>query len=74
MLDQSRRKVEDVPALYFVRPTEENIAKLLQDFRSDLYSAYYLNFASPIPEPFLGQLSVGAVMAQCADRVVQVSP
>ncbi|CAB1331143.1 unnamed protein product, partial [Coregonus sp. 'balchen'] len=48
LLHSDRDPIPDVPAIYFVMPTEENIDRICQDLRNQLYESYYLNFISAI--------------------------
>ena len=43
----------DVPVIYFVEPTEENIARIVADYRAGLYSFIHVNFASCISSKLL---------------------
>lgn len=52
-IKSDRQPVPDVPVIYFVDPTEENIARIIADYKSGLYSYMHLNFASSIPKPLL---------------------
>lgn len=40
----------DVPVIYFVEPTDENISRIVADYKAGLYSYMHLNFASSIPK------------------------
>ena len=47
-LDSEREAITDVPAIYFCRPTEENLRRIAKDMEDGLYGSYYFNFISPI--------------------------
>jgi len=53
--------VPDVPVIYFVEPTEENIARIVADYRAGLYSYMHVNFASGVSsgllKRFAGEIS-----------------
>ena len=46
LLDNERQPIHDVPAVYFVRPTAHNVARISADFAAGLYESYHLNFSS----------------------------
>ncbi|KAM7541603.1 hypothetical protein Aperf_G00000021238 [Anoplocephala perfoliata] len=72
LLDIKREPIPDVPAVYFVYPSRENIRRICQDFESDLYSSYYLNFISPIPRENLEALAETALTEDCIQRIKKV--
>ncbi|VDO04937.1 unnamed protein product [Rodentolepis nana] len=72
LLDIKREPIPDVPALYFVYPSEKNIKRICQDFESDLYSAYYLNFISPISRSNLEAIAEAALTEDCIQRIKKV--
>ena len=57
---QGREAVPDVPAVYFVAPTEENARLVARDCARGLYDAMYLNFCRPCPRAVLEVLAKGA--------------
>lgn len=52
-LNSAREKVPDVPVIYFVEPTEENINRIVADLKSGLYSLMHINFSSSISNRLL---------------------
>ncbi|VUZ48655.1 unnamed protein product [Hymenolepis diminuta] len=72
LLDIKREPIPDVPAVYFVYPSEENVKRICQDFESDLYSAYYLNFISPISRSNLEAIAETALTEDCIQRIKKV--
>mmetsp|Transcript_128581 Transcript_128581/g.274239 ORF Transcript_128581/g.274239 Transcript_128581/m.274239 type:complete len:653 (-) Transcript_128581:42-2000(-) len=71
-LSTERQPVPDVPAVYFVEPTVENIAMIAKDFEKRLYESCYINFASAVPRPLLEELARGAMQAGAGQRVAGV--
>lgn len=67
-----RGPMPDVPAVYFVEPTEENVRRIVQDLNSGLYESVYVNFASSVPRSLLQELAKGALQANCAQKVAGV--
>jgi hypothetical protein len=62
----NRLPIPDVPAVYFLAPTEENVRKLSNDWALGLYSQYYVNFNAPISRGLLENLAKAA--ADCPVR------
>ena len=56
-LFSDRPPLPDVPAVYFVAPTSENIKRIAEDMKKTLYESYYLNFTSVLPKPLLEELA-----------------
>ncbi|KAM9294460.1 G2/M phase-specific E3 ubiquitin-protein ligase [Gastrophryne carolinensis] len=70
LLHSDRDAIPDVPAVYFVIPTEENVDRICQDLRTGLYESYYLNFISAISRSKLEDIASAALTA---NTVAQVS-
>jgi hypothetical protein len=58
-----RKPVTEVPAVYFICPTRENIDRLSKDIAAGLYESFYIHFASPVPRPLLEELATNALRA-----------
>ncbi len=61
-----------MPAIYFISPTAENVARLCQDFKNELYESYYLNFISPVPRSLLEEIAQAAIAANCVSSIQKV--
>ncbi|CAK4079657.1 unnamed protein product [Aphanomyces euteiches] len=72
LLDSEREEIPDVPAIYFVQPTTENIQRIIQDCSKELYSTMHLNFATPIPRDKLEYFAKGCVDAGCTSMISKV--
>lgn len=72
LLNSDRDPIPDVPAIYFVMPTEENIERICQDLRSQLYESYYLNFISAISRSKLEDIASAALAANAVTQVTKV--
>ncbi|KAF7704196.1 hypothetical protein HF521_021268 [Silurus meridionalis] len=72
LLHSDRDPIPDVPAIYFVMPTEENIDRICQDLRNQLYEAYYLNFISAISRSKLEDIASAALAANAVTQVTKV--
>ncbi|EDL36783.1 sec1 family domain containing 1, partial [Mus musculus] len=71
LLHSDRDPIPDVPAVYFVMPTEENIDRLCQDLRNQLYESYYLNFISAISRSKLEDIANAALAASAVTQVAK---
>ena len=47
-LHSDRDAVPDAPAVYFIRPTEENLKRVVADCGKQLYRTVYLHFVTRI--------------------------
>jgi len=56
-INSERTPLLDTPAVYFVQPTPENVARIAKDVEKGLYPAVYVNFASTTPRQLLEQLA-----------------
>lgn len=56
-IGSSREQIEDVPAIYFVRPTDDAVACISKDLSKGLYDSYYINFSSPLDRKLLEKLA-----------------
>ncbi|EMP26737.1 Sec1 family domain-containing protein 1 [Chelonia mydas] len=72
LLHSDRDPIPDVPAVYFVMPTEENIDRMCQDLRNQLYESYYLNFISAISRSKLEDIANAALGASAVTQVAKV--
>ncbi|XP_053291002.1 sec1 family domain-containing protein 1 [Pleuronectes platessa] len=72
LLHSDRDPIHDVPAIYFVMPTEENIDRICQDLRNQLYESYYLNFISAISRSKLEDVAGAALAANAVTLVTKV--
>jgi hypothetical protein len=57
LLNADRYPIPDVPAVYFVSPTAENVKIIAKDLANGLYESAYLNFISPLPRDLLEDLA-----------------
>jgi len=72
LLESEREEIPDVPAVYFIEPTEENVARLAEDLKKRLYSAVYLNFASKLDRPLMERLAKNAIASNSYSMVTKV--
>lgn len=72
MLGSDRQPISDVPAIYFVAQTEQNVKRIALDVSVPLYDTFHLNFSSPLPRPFLEELASECVKTDSISRVNKV--
>ncbi|KAF2282761.1 hypothetical protein GH714_043170 [Hevea brasiliensis] len=61
LIDKDRKPVHDVPAVFFVQPSQINIQRIIADASRSLYDSFHLNFSSSIPRPLLEDLASGTL-------------
>lgn len=61
MLNSARETLPDVPAVYFISPTDENVQLLCEDLKKALYDQFYVNMVYPISRPQLESIASAAV-------------
>lgn len=71
-LHSQRPPLPDVPAVYFVSPTSENVKRIAQDLSAGLYESSYINFTSSVPRPVLEEFAGQIAKDGTADQVQQV--
>ena len=72
MIDAEREPIPDVPAVYFVRPTAENISRIAQDCSQHLYSAVHLNFISKLERKLMEQLARDVIASSSVQVIAKV--
>ncbi|XP_071710299.1 SEC1 family transport protein SLY1-like [Rutidosis leptorrhynchoides] len=71
-INKDRKPVSDVPAVYFVKPIQKNIQRIISDASNSLYDYFHLNFSSSIPRPLLEELASGTVNTDSTKRINKV--
>ncbi|CAG8555920.1 5795_t:CDS:2, partial [Acaulospora colombiana] len=72
LLKSERQPISDVPAIYFVEPTSENIQRISEDLAKNLYESYYINFLTSIPRPLLEELAASTIPNNTSNMIAQV--
>ncbi|KAH9608648.1 hypothetical protein KSS87_012829, partial [Heliosperma pusillum] len=72
LIDKARKPIPDVPAVYFVRPTSDNVKRIVSDASVPLYDVFHLNFASSVPRALLEDLASGLIRSEGVSRVSKV--
>ncbi|KAJ3035694.1 Vesicle trafficking between the ER and Golgi, partial [Rhizophlyctis rosea] len=71
-LSSDRQPIPDVPAIYFIQPTADNIRRISEDFTKQLYESYYINFSSTVPRQLLEDLAAATIQTGAATQIAQV--
>lgn len=64
--------IPDVPVIYLVEPTPENIRMITSDLSRGLYSPAYINFLSSVPRPVLEDFATQIASANVAEFIHQI--
>ncbi|CAG8780314.1 6488_t:CDS:2, partial [Gigaspora rosea] len=72
LLRSERHPIADVPAIYFVEPTSENIQRISEDLAKNLYESYYINFLTTIARPLLEELATATIPNNTSNLISQV--
>lgn len=72
LIDSQREILPDVPAIYFISPTDKNIRTISLDIQKGLYDQYYLNMIYPISRPHLEEIANAAVDGNAPHQVQKV--
>ncbi|KAF9108763.1 Vesicle trafficking between the ER and Golgi [Mortierella sp. GBA35] len=72
LLKNERQPIPDVPAIYFVEPTSDNIRRISEDLSNRLYDSYYINFSSVIPRPLMEELAASTIPSGSSAQIQQV--
>lgn len=56
-LHSARPPLPDVPAVYFVTPSLDNIKRIAEDIQKSLYESFHLNFVEPLSRALLEELA-----------------
>lgn len=71
-LHSDRDAIPDVPAVYFVMPTDDNIQRICRDFQNQLYDSYFLNFISAVSRQKLEDIAGAAIQSNCVQQVSKI--
>eukprot|EP00164_Ancoracysta_twista_P004623 GFYU01006245.1.p1 GENE.GFYU01006245.1~~GFYU01006245.1.p1 ORF type:complete len:617 (-),score=171.70 GFYU01006245.1:90-1940(-) len=72
LLESERQPIPDVPAVYFCRPTEENVKRIANDCSRQLYSTYHINFSSAASRPLLEQLAAALLDTDTISYITKI--
>ena len=72
LLHSEREPIPDVPAVYFCRPTKENLARIAQDCAKGLYSRVHLNFVTKLERTLMEDFARLVVQSGSLGKVASV--
>ena len=72
LLDSKRDPVTDAPAIYFMRPSEDNIKRLIEDCSKNLYRNFHIHFLTRIDRSLLESFAKQIVAANVGHLITKV--
>lgn len=71
-LHTPRHPIPDVPVVYLVEPTAENINAISADLQKNLYDLAYINFLSSVPRALLEDFAATTAQNNTSEKIAQV--
>ncbi|KYR01911.1 Sec1-like family protein [Tieghemostelium lacteum] len=71
-LHSDRQPIQDVPAIYFVLPTLDNIKRIAEDCKNKLYDNIYLNFASRLSNELMEELVTLTIQSDTVNMITKL--
>ncbi|KAF9741439.1 hypothetical protein PMIN06_003371 [Paraphaeosphaeria minitans] len=71
-INTTRHMIPDVPVIYLIEPTAENLQAVTSDLSRNLYSPAYINFLSSVPRPLLEDFAQQTVASSTAEHIAQI--
>ncbi|KAI5818739.1 Sec1-like protein [Pyronema omphalodes] len=71
-LHAPRHPIPDVPVVYLVEPTSQNIEAISADLQKNLYETAYVNFLTSIPRQLLEDFAAVTAQNGTSDKIAQV--
>ena len=71
-LHSNRPPLPDVPAVYFVAPTLQNVRRIAQDLEKSLYESFHLSFVEPLSRALLEELAAAVAKDGTGELITQV--
>lgn len=72
LINSRRSPLPDVPAIYFVEPTIENILTIIDDLENDKYDDFYINFTSTLNRELLEEFAKKVSILGKSSKIKQV--
>lgn len=72
LLNAEREAIPDVPAIYFCRPTKENLAIIAQDCAKRLYARAHLNFVTKLDRSLMEDFAKLVVQTGSLEQIASV--
>ena len=72
LLHRDRQPIQDIPAIYFISPSLENVQRLGEDCASRLYESFYINFSSQLPQSIMEDLAAKTIRTESVNLIKSV--
>ena len=72
LIQSDRASLPDVPAVYFIEPTKENLDIIVKDLKDEKYAEFYINFTSTLERDLLEYFAENVSVTGKSERVKQV--
>lgn len=72
VISAQRSPLPDVPAIYFVEPTVENVSIIIDDLQADKYESFYINFTLSIDRELLEEFAKKVSLCGKGSKIKQV--
>ncbi|KAK6200937.1 vesicle trafficking protein Sly1 [Scheffersomyces amazonensis] len=72
LIGSKRTALSDVPAIYFIEPTIDNIVQVIEDLDQDKYESFYINFTSSINRELLEDFAKKVSLSGKSSKIKQV--
>ena len=72
LVADKRDPIPDVPVVYFVMPTKENIDLISQDCKNHMYEKFYINFITAVSRQLLEDLAQATIESDTVARVEKI--
>lgn len=72
LIHSKRSALPDVPVIYFVAPTIENVLIIIDDLANDKYDEFYINFTSNIDRELLEEFAKKVSLIRKSYKIKQV--
>lgn len=72
LITAKRLPLPDVPVIYFVEPTIDNIVTIIDDLANDKYDDFYVNFTSTLNRELLEEFAKRVSLTGKASKIKQV--
>jgi sec1 family domain-containing protein 1 len=69
LLHSDREAIPDVPAVYFVQPTKENLIRIALDCSKQLYSAIHVNFVTKLERTLMEEFAQLVVQSNSLSQI-----
>eukprot|EP01083_Nonionella_stella_P097509 274082_1 len=72
LIHHKRQQIPNVPAIYFIKPTQSNLDIVAKDMKSILYDKFYLNFSLNLERKNLEYLAKQLIATNSCHRLTKV--